>query len=96
MKGTTGQKRRTKTNQKTKPRLSHGSESHGPNCTFLRFFFFFFPILFLFFNLNGVPRFGTINKERMKQFQFGILIVAVAKNSESQRSRFSGTPSVRS
>lgn len=39
MKGTTGQKRRTKTNRKTKPRLSHGSESHGPNCTFLSFFF---------------------------------------------------------
>lgn len=70
MKGTTGQKRRTK-QTKNKTQALGGRVWIAPATPFLSDGLSSFWFLILF-DLNGVPRFGTINEERMKQFQFGI------------------------
>lgn len=71
MEGTTGQKRRPKQTPKKYPnagpsggprQLLHGLGSNQVS---------------ILSNPNGVPGSGTINKERMEQFQFGILMNAL-------------------
>lgn len=69
MKGTTGQKRRTKQTKNKTPALAQ--RAMAPTTSSSVTACLYFRVLILF-NLNGVPRFGTINEERMKQFQFGI------------------------
>lgn len=87
MKGTTGQKQRPKQTQKRNP----GARTESPNSDHPRW-----RLVSILFNLNGVPRFGTIKRRENETIPIWNLIVALAEDSGGQWSRFSWTPSVRS
>lgn len=75
MEGTTGQKRRPKQTQKNIQTLDRAAgQSGGPRRLLHGLGSNQASILS---NPNDVPGSGTINKERMEQFQFGILMNAL-------------------